>query len=199
MKRPRLYGIILVLLCVSCCCFFVYSLFNYRDQIFALRNSMVDCSVMQEEFIALIEEQNQLKSHSINDLEIEKLGFEEELHLHELMRDSLKEYAIIRLAHTSCGSCNEKQINLLNGLQDKETLIVLSNIASARKLRLFMSNVNVDIPIYQMKHNQCLFHGDNTDKLLVLYVDSMGSILRTYYISERMFGLLPRILSQYID
>lgn len=101
---------------------------------------------------------------------------------------------VFRLMNTSCGSCIDKQIEIISKLAKLDNLIVLSNSNNARLIRLFIDTNNIISPVYQLDSSQCLFHNDDCTRALLMYVDSKGTILRAYYLNEDTLWLMKYIV-----
>lgn len=141
-----------------------------------------------------IENTNLLTNTKVENCCLTNIYTSEPLKLSSLLNETLGTKIICRLIDTSCGSCNKKQIEMINGLRVLENLIILSYARNARQLRFFTYETNSKSTIYQINSSQKLFPDDDNTKVLVMYVNNEGAILRAYHLNEDIFFMTKHIL-----
>jgi hypothetical protein len=136
---------------------------------------------------------NTVNSLKITDCVVWDVKSKDSLKLSDLLKKSSKNI-IFRLINTSCSSCNTEQIEILNYLQKFDNVIALSNLSNARELRLFLHENSIEFPIYYVNSQEKIFLEEDNTKILILFTDQKGTILRVYYLEEDTFFLIKTIL-----
>jgi NAD(P)H-nitrite reductase large subunit len=101
---------------------------------------------------------------------------------------------IIRLANTNCSSCNRKSIEMIHELSGYNNLIVVSNAANMRELRLLVGENEIKQIIYCLDSAGKLFKEDDDTKNLIVYVKENGTILKAYYVEDDLLFLVKSII-----
>jgi hypothetical protein len=166
----------------------MHSKCNELEQAIALKTDSI------REIIKVIEEVNLIGNYKVENLSVTNTITNEPLKLYDLFT-KFHYFIIYRLVNTGCSSCNKKQIEMLNYLQKDNNIIILSYANNARQLRLFSSEIENKSIIYQVDSSHKLFKCDDSTKVLIMYVNNSGTILRAYLLNEEILFLIKHIVS----
>lgn len=196
MIKSRVLNIAIFVACVLFFLIISNRLNNIRNKCFELEKANALRADSIKKITSVIENVNIGNSCKVQNCSVKNTLTNESVKLSTLFDKSLNANIIYRLIDTSCSSCNKKQIEILNYLQRFENLIVLSNASNSRRLRLFSIETKIKSPIYQLESSRKLFHDDDNTKVLVMYVNNEGTILRAYHLSEDTLFLIKHIVSK---
>ena len=84
---------------------------------------------------------NRINASKIENCIIRNTSSGEETKLFDILDRS--QTIIIRLINTGCDPCNKEQIEMLKKIVERDNLVVLTNTANMRLLRLFLNENNI--------------------------------------------------------
>jgi hypothetical protein len=142
--------------------------------------------------ISVLENTNSVYSSQIENRTIWNTRTKEPNDLYTLLNESST--IIIRLGNTSCSPCNQKQIKFIEDLPNYNNILILSNVNNIRELRLFLHENKIKQTVYWIESKYKLFEEDDNTKVLVMYVNNNGTILRAYHLDEETFFLINSII-----
>ena len=150
----------------------------FKDKYFELKRTNILQSDSINQILEIVEKVNLVSSSKVQDCSLKSTSTSESINLFSLLNKTKGISIIYRLIETGCGSCNKKQIELLNKIKKLNNLIVLTYPNSARYLRLFANSSQIHNTMYQLEISCNLFESDDKSKILIMYVNNEGTILQ---------------------
>ncbi len=165
-----------------------------KNEHFELKRTSILQTDSINQILEVVRKVNLVKSFKVQDCSLISTSTNECVNLFSLLNNVKGVSIIYRLIETGCGSCNKKQIEFLNKIQKINNLIVLTYPNSARYLRLLANSSQIQNTMYQLEISCKLFKSDDKSKILIMYVNNKGTILRAYFLNEESLFLIKNIV-----